>query len=137
MTAVDIAALPQAPSPLLLARHAPGSPAVAHRPRLATAQWLLTLDEKRFAHQVSQDVRGLLKPEVAAGLRDPGVAARWVCALRAVLERMEWDLADRDRREAPGYVEWRIRVRDFRRHAMRRLDEARRLLADAGAGESR
>jgi hypothetical protein len=93
------------------------------------AEWLLSLDEPRFAHQVSQDVRGVVKPAASEALRDPRVIGRWAAALRVALERIEWDLVDTDRREVPNYGQWRSKALGFRKHAMARLDEAERLLA--------
>jgi hypothetical protein len=94
------------------------------------AVWLLSLDERRFAHQVGHDVRGLLRPETAAALRDPRVLARWVAGLRGLIERIDADLQDPDRREMPHFEEWRAAARGFRRYAHARLDEALVLLVE-------
>jgi hypothetical protein len=121
------------PSPLLVApvaRPLPGPGTV--RTAVDPVAWLLGLDGPRFAHQVSNDIRGILRPATAAALRDPRVAGRWAEALRDVLERVQADLRDPARRDAPFYPEWRDKAMTFRKHTYARLDEAR-ALTEGGA----
>lgn len=119
-------------TPLTIAarrRAATSSPAHTG-PRLSPPEWLLTLDDAFFAHQVTQDVRGLLRPERAEALRDARVLGRWAAVLRNVIERVEHDLEHADQFD-PSYWSWATRTATFRRHALRRLNEAEALLAKA------
>lgn len=125
-----------APSPLLIkpTRRAHATPP---RPPLDVdmAHWLLEIDDEKFIHQVTSEIRRTVRRGVADALRDPRVVARWEAALREVLRRVQANLDDPDRREMPHYYEWRNATLTFRKYTLRRLDETKVLLAEMGGAQ--
>lgn len=94
--------------------HAKPDPAVLTRLRYAT--------HTEFVDVVEADAAGAADMPVRIALRAPRIRGRWITTLRAILTRLDRELAAR-----PDAATWRHRAEAFRHNVQTRLTEAEAL----------